>query len=144
MNRVILIGTVAALALTGNSIASAQQTAPYYTRANCVKVRDGKGGEYAAYLRDVTTKLAKYRVDNGMFAGFTVSQAVFPAGRAAMCDYIIAYQSNGFPKEAPTPEQTDADYTKAGINMTRQEEHTSELQSPCNLVCRLLLEKKNK
>src|SRR2546426_5032009 len=26
--------------------------------------------------------------------------------------------------------------------MARSEEHTSELQSPCNLVCRLLLEKK--
>src|SRR5256885_13261341 len=26
----------------------------------------------------------------------------------------------------------------------RSEEHTSELQSPCNLVCRLLLGKKNK
>src|SRR5256885_2561149 len=29
------------------------------------------------------------------------------------------------------------------IGATRSEEHTSELQSPCNLVCRLLLEKKN-
>src|SRR5256885_10502443 len=29
------------------------------------------------------------------------------------------------------------------LNM-RSEEHTSELQSPCNLVCRLLLEKKKK
>src|SRR5256885_7694446 len=28
-------------------------------------------------------------------------------------------------------------------NYGRSEEHTSELQSPCNLVCRLLLEKKN-
>src|SRR5256885_2524360 len=27
--------------------------------------------------------------------------------------------------------------------VSRSEEHTSELQSPCNLVCRLLLEKKN-
>src|SRR5205807_3160550 len=27
--------------------------------------------------------------------------------------------------------------------LARSEEHTSELQSPCNLVCRLLLEKKN-
>src|SRR5256885_7136722 len=27
--------------------------------------------------------------------------------------------------------------------IVRSEEHTSELQSPCNLVCRLLLEKKN-
>src|SRR5256885_9134703 len=29
------------------------------------------------------------------------------------------------------------------IDILRSEEHTSELQSPCNLVCRLLLEKKN-
>src|SRR5256885_6221923 len=28
--------------------------------------------------------------------------------------------------------------------MVRSEEHTSELQSPCNLVCRLLLEKKKR
>src|SRR5256885_11982972 len=28
--------------------------------------------------------------------------------------------------------------------LLRSEEHTSELQSPCNLVCRLLLEKKTK
>src|SRR6201993_5492345 len=30
------------------------------------------------------------------------------------------------------------------FQFTRSEEHTSELQSPCNLVCRLLLEKKKK
>src|SRR2546426_8176838 len=29
-------------------------------------------------------------------------------------------------------------------SVVRSEEHTSELQSPCNLVCRLLLEKKKK
>src|SRR2546426_8812608 len=32
----------------------------------------------------------------------------------------------------------------ASCPRTRSEEHTSELQSPCNLVCRLLLEKKKK
>src|SRR2546426_5793246 len=32
----------------------------------------------------------------------------------------------------------------ARISPERSEEHTSELQSPCNLVCRLLLEKKKK
>src|SRR2546426_6025778 len=32
---------------------------------------------------------------------------------------------------------------KARREDVRSEEHTSELQSPCNLVCRLLLEKKN-
>src|SRR5256885_5436449 len=31
-----------------------------------------------------------------------------------------------------------------GAQPPRSEEHTSELQSPCNLVCRLLLEKKKK
>src|SRR5256885_16721087 len=31
-----------------------------------------------------------------------------------------------------------------GPHSHRSEEHTSELQSPCNLVCRLLLEKKKK
>src|SRR6202142_4692131 len=48
-----------------------------------------------------------------------------------------------------------SDYTISGIRggtvgavhiprQHRSEEHTSELQSPTNLVCRLLLEKKNK
>src|SRR5256885_4405284 len=32
----------------------------------------------------------------------------------------------------------------SGTLLPRSEEHTSELQSPCNLVCRLLLEKKKK
>src|SRR5256885_11841205 len=32
--------------------------------------------------------------------------------------------------------------TPTGVYLNRSEEHTSELQSPCNLVCRLLLEKK--
>src|SRR3989454_8862560 len=31
-----------------------------------------------------------------------------------------------------------------GAEAGRSEEHTSELQSPCNLVCRLLLEKKKR
>src|SRR5256885_13301505 len=36
--------------------------------------------------------------------------------------------------QQPTPLTPD--------EVNRSEEHTSELQSPCNLVCRLLLEKK--
>src|SRR2546426_1365160 len=34
--------------------------------------------------------------------------------------------------------------TRVTSELERSEEHTSELQSPCNLVCRLLLEKKKK
>src|SRR5256885_8291259 len=36
------------------------------------------------------------------------------------------------------------DVLSTSVFMKRSEEHTSELQSPCNLVCRLLLEKKKK
>src|SRR5256885_12625247 len=36
-----------------------------------------------------------------------------------------------------------AELEALGDVQVRSEEHTSELQSPCNLVCRLLLEKKN-
>src|SRR2546426_8815763 len=35
-------------------------------------------------------------------------------------------------------------YRALTVRERRSEEHTSELQSPCNLVCRLLLEKKKK
>src|ERR1022692_5343957 len=37
-----------------------------------------------------------------------------------------------------------ADIDTETDRLDRSEEHTSELQSPCNLVCRLLLEKKTK
>src|SRR2546426_7706830 len=44
-----------------------------------------------------------------------------------------------------TPERAAGVSTAEGAGLgTRSEEHTSELQSPCNLVCRLLLEKKKK
>src|SRR2546426_3557924 len=36
----------------------------------------------------------------------------------------------------------DAGGDREAQHTSRSEEHTSELQSPCNLVCRLLLEKK--
>src|SRR5256885_4750219 len=37
---------------------------------------------------------------------------------------------------------TEIGLSREAVNNWRSEEHTSELQSPCNLVCRLLLEKK--
>src|SRR5205807_9714939 len=40
--------------------------------------------------------------------------------------------------------QADIRPTNSLVEVIRSEEHTSELQSPCNLVCRLLLEKKKK
>src|SRR5256885_4251221 len=39
---------------------------------------------------------------------------------------------------------TPGGFHRRSVAGIRSEEHTSELQSPCNLVCRLLLEKKKK
>src|SRR3989454_11388787 len=54
-----------------------------------------------------------------------------------LCGELRLY-SPGYRLEAMPPNQV------ARLLATRSEEHTSELQSPCNLVCRLLLEKKKK
>src|SRR5256885_3398761 len=43
---------------------------------------------------------------------------------------------------APSARVTRTDCPMPSRITLRSEEHTSELQSPCNLVCRLLLEKK--
>src|SRR2546426_3110276 len=55
---------------------------------------------------------------------------------------VVRQQSSSF------PELLDEDVAFADEQVVeeaeRSEEHTSELQSPCNLVCRLLLEKKKK
>src|SRR5688500_20063867 len=59
----------------------------------------------------------------------------------------VAPQSAGIvvqPKARRRHEELHAPDAEPEIAGERSEEHTSELQSPCNLVCRLLLEKKNK
>src|SRR5256885_6210780 len=52
---------------------------------------------------------------------------------------LLPRHSRNHPPE-PRASAAPAGHARAG----RSEEHTSELQSPCNLVCRLLLEKKKK
>src|SRR5256885_16629383 len=46
------------------------------------------------------------------------------------------------PRAAAPPHRLSTARTPYPAAPARSEEHTSELQSPCNLVCRLLLEKK--
>src|SRR5256885_9389186 len=48
------------------------------------------------------------------------------------------------PLGSTTPSVPACACADRALRMARSEEHTSELQSPCNLVCRLLLENKNK
>src|SRR5260370_20544380 len=51
---------------------------------------------------------------------------------------------NGRSPSTPTPSPTSAPTASGSRKKRRSEEHTSELQSHLNLVCRLLLEKKKK
>src|SRR6266446_10985802 len=53
----------------------------------------------------------------------------------------VSSPSAGWQSDTRTIQVLDVD-GGGRVRDTRSEEHTSELQSPCNLVCRLLLEKK--
>src|SRR2546426_7799571 len=68
---------------------------------------------------------------------------VEPLVRRDMPNIVLSHNPNSFTRAAELGiELTLAGHTHGG--QVRSEEHTSELQSPCNLVCRLLLEKKKK
>src|SRR2546426_802761 len=56
---------------------------------------------------------------------------------------ISGLRLSGGRPTGPENRRRDGGARRAGP-VGRSEEHTSELQSPCNLVCRLLLEKKKK
>src|ERR1039457_4107716 len=60
--------------------------------------------------------------------------------RSTLFPYTTLFRSQ---HAADADRRTDLD-NESRARHVRSEEHTSELQSPCNLVCRLLLEKKTK
>src|SRR5256885_9933192 len=64
--------------------------------------------------------------------------------RSTLFPYTTLFRSPSS-RRARSPGSTAATRacTWCAVASCRSEEHTSELQSPCNLVCRLLLEKKN-
>src|SRR2546426_9292854 len=66
--------------------------------------------------------------------------AVALAALAARVTEVYGYFGNHFQGHAPGSVREMQ--RLIGLRPVRSEEHTSELQSPCNLVCRLLLEKK--
>src|SRR5947208_6605121 len=71
----------------------------------------------------------------------SLSQAIYEARRAAL-DELVANML--IDREAKLRElDRSALVEQEVISKVRSEEHTSELQSPDHLVCRLLLEKKN-
>src|SRR2546426_5869685 len=57
------------------------------------------------------------------------------------CEMLLAYASPA--SRMPCVSGVNFTFSRSRVpTKYRSEEHTSELQSPCNLVCRLLLEKK--
>src|SRR2546430_9478277 len=62
--------------------------------------------------------------------------------RSTLFPYTTLFRSR--PMTASTPQAPPRASRLAGYLLARSEEHTSELQSQSNLVCRLLLEKKKK
>src|SRR2546430_4053350 len=65
-------------------------------------------------------------------------------GHAAVVRELIARFRNVAVEAAPLVVVKDRDAARRRVDHHRSEEHTSELQSQSNLVCRLLLEKKKK
>src|SRR5256885_6466609 len=66
--------------------------------------------------------------------------------RSTLFPYTTLFRSVYFPKavsDSTFAFETNSEPGQFVPVHIRSEEHTSELQSPCNLVCRLLLEKKN-
>src|SRR5256885_13307363 len=74
--------------------------------------------------------------DNG---AYTVILTVTDSFGSSSTDTLTITANNVAP--SPTIEPVSS-FLHEDTEITRSEEHTSELQSPCNLVCRLLLEKK--
>src|SRR5205807_7955445 len=62
--------------------------------------------------------------------------------RSTLFPYTTLFRSSALQHRAPGRPPRRLPDPRA--RRQRSEEHTSELQSPCNLVCRLLLEKKKK
>src|SRR5256885_13124091 len=61
--------------------------------------------------------------------------------RSTLFPYTTLFRSYGDLHVTPAT-ASGSQTVRVDVTVKRSEEHTSELQSPCNLVCRLLLEKK--
>src|SRR3989454_3668913 len=101
------------------------------TNAVSVAILNVKIAATVGLVADITRDLHALRLEFSIERISIVDPNVgVPRPALRINDVIRAHRSSGFQLS-----QHDDD---------RSEEHTSELQSPCNLVCRLLLEKKNK
>src|SRR5256885_1476727 len=91
-------------------------------------------------LRLVNPSAAKIKIFTASFLFLMIRRPP----RSTLFPYTTLFRS---PPSSGSNQATSLGRARSEMSMTcrrpRSEEHTSELQSPCNLVCRLLLEKKN-
>jgi len=121
MNR--LAFTLAA----GLACHSAAQTPPVFVETVCLKVEAGKAPAYEAFVRDTVAKGMRAMVQSGDVLWFLFSRSVIPAGESAMCDYVGATATRGFPSE-PAQSRLAQAVAKAGTNMTA-DQYVAKLNS---------------
>src|SRR5688500_19929492 len=98
-------------------------------------------GRAASHINQRVSRAASKLNDHTLLLGFLVAAA------AGFLAYIAFASTTGPPfqsayrinVEVPPDRPTEFEGSEQG-SAPRSEEHTSELQSPCNVVCRLLLE----
>src|SRR2546426_5955825 len=94
-------------------------------------------------IAEASAAVSRARVSTICWSISTCHVLGFFAG--AVLDYSAGFSLPMPDAETSISDEPGARKGHAGIcagAVRRSEEHTSELQSPCNLVCRLLLEKK--
>src|SRR5256885_11780353 len=81
-----------------------------------------------------------YKVTGVQTCALPISRGIEPRGadRPGRRPHVPDPRGRGR-RDAPARERSQG---RGDLPRARSEEHTSELQSPCNLVCRLLLENK--
>src|SRR3989454_8227635 len=91
--------------------------------------------------------LPAYPSEDAVLSGVTVEmlKVLFPAAVAEITQRAAEQRNAALWSGKAAASDIAAGLTLGkAVAAVRSEEHTSELQSPCNLVCRLLLEKKKK
>src|SRR3989454_2605881 len=112
------------------------QTIRYYERRGLVASPRRTASGYRQYTDDAVARLRF--IKHAQELGFSLQEIQELLGlrvrHGAACDAVERKTR----QKIEVVQQKIRDFQR----MKRSEEHTSELQSPCNLVCRLLLEKK--